>query len=290
MGGSAAAADVAAAAYEDDAPVDLSVRRGFRLPAWVGRDTLVICLSYSGDTEETLAALDEAVERGAPTVAISAGGKLAERAGGRGVHISVPADAPQPRAALGDLTGAAVGALVAAGVLDDRAAEIEAVAATLRRSAERLALNDDDPAATVATWLGDRMPVLWGSEGVSAAAAWRWRCAFNENAKIPAFASALPELVHHEVMGWTAGHGDAVGLIVLREPGEHPSVPRLLEAVLAEVGLEAHQVSAEGDTPLAHALTLMQVGDVASAYHAVSRGVDPAPIDAIGRIKARLSR
>ena len=297
MGGSAAAGDLVAAAYAEDAPVPLEVYRGYRLPAWIGRDSLVICLSYSGNTEETLAAYSEAKARGAHVVAISAGGELAERAARDGVpHLLIPSDAPQPRAALGALTGAALGALVAAGVLEDAVGEVSDVYADLQHPQEEFDADiptDRNRAKQAAAFVGSRVPVIWGSEGVSACAAWRWKCAFNENAKIPAFASSLPELNHHEAVGWTKGHSDAFCLIVLREPGEHPSVQPRLDATLPEIrgaDVEVLEIRAEYTrSPLGRGLELMLTGDVASAFHAIDRGVDPAPIEAIARVKSRLA-
>ena len=297
MGGSAAAGDLVSAAYADDVPVPLEVYRGYRLPSWVGRDTVVICLSYSGDTEETLAAYDEAAGRGAHLVAISAGGALRDRAASGGnPHLAIPADAPQPRAALGSLTGAAIGALVAAGVLEDASDQIAGSVADLHRQREGYDAEvsvEGNRAKQVAGFVGSRIPVIWGSEGVSWPAAWRWKCAFNENAKIPAFASSLPELNHHEVVGWTKGHADAFCLVVLREPGEHASVQTRLDATLPEIraaDVEVLEVRAEsGGSPLSRGLELMLVGDVASAYQAIERGIDPAPIEAIARVKSRLA-
>ncbi|MGH2711351.1 MAG: bifunctional phosphoglucose/phosphomannose isomerase [Actinomycetota bacterium] len=294
MGGSAAAGDLVSAAYSDDSPVPLEVVRGYRLPAWIGRDTLVIALSFSGNTEETITAFDEAAARGAHVVAISAGGKLGERAAsGAGQHVAISGVAPQPRAALGSLTGAAVGVLVASGVLDDASSEIAGAAEDLATIRQELSGGTEGGrAAKAAGFVSSRVPVVWGSEGVSGTAAWRWKCAFNENAKIPAFASALPELNHHEVVGWTKGHADAFCLIVLREPGEHGSVQKRLDATLPEIraaDVEVLEIRAEvGRTPLSRGLELMLVGDVASAYHAIERGIDPAPIEAIARVKARL--
>jgi glucose/mannose-6-phosphate isomerase len=297
MGGSAAAGDLAAAAYEGDAPVPIQVLRGYAPPAWVGRDTLVICLSYSGNTEETLAACDEAAARGAHLVTISTGGALAERASrAGGTHIAVAPDAPQPRAALGSLTGAAIGALVAAGVLEDAESEIDEAAAQLQAGGRDLAPEasaQGNRAKQAAEFVGSRVPVVWGSGGVSQPAAWRWKCAFNENAKIPAFASSLPELNHHEVVGWTKGHGDGFCLVVLREPDEHPSVQPRLDATLPEVraaDVEVLEIRAQPRGPaLARGLELMLVGDVASAYHGIAHGIDPGPIEAIARVKARLA-
>ncbi len=297
MGGSAAAGDLVAATYADDAPVPLHVHRGYRLPAWVGRDTVVVCISYSGNTEETLAAFGEASSRGAHLVAISAGGSLATEAEATGnAHVSRPGDAPQPRSALGSLAGAAIGVIESAGVLEDAAEQVKEARADLTGLVDELGPDvppDANRAKRVASFVGSRIPVVWGSEGVSWPAAWRWKAAFNENAKIPSFASALPELNHHEVVGWTKGHADAFCLAVLREPGEHRSVQARLDATLPEIraaDVEVLEISVEkGTNPLSRGLELMLVGDVASAYHAVDRGIDPAPIEAIARVKARLS-
>jgi glucose/mannose-6-phosphate isomerase len=192
--------------------------------------------------------------------------------------------------------GASVGALVAAGVLDDAAGQIDAARedlSTLGRGLGADVTTDRNRAKRVAAFAASRVPVIWGSEGVSWPAAWRWKCAFNENAKIPAFASALPELSHHEVVGWTKGHGDAFCLIVLREPNEHPSVQARLDATLPEIraaDVEILEVGSEmARSPLSRGLELMLTGDLASAYHAIERGIDPAPIEAIARIKARLA-
>jgi glucose/mannose-6-phosphate isomerase len=297
MGGSAAAGDIAEAALAETAPLPIRTLRGYRLPAHLGKGSLVVCLSYSGNTEETLAAYAEARSRGCRVVAVSAAGELASRAAIDGIpHVELAGDCPQPRAALGHLTGAALGVLTAAGVVPGQDVEVQEAVAHVSAQAAGLAPSvptRSNPAKQLAGWLGERFPVVWGSEGVSGAAAWRWKCAFNENAKIPAFASELPELDHHEVAGWSAGTGERFALIVLREAGEHPSIDARLEATLDQVrrsGIEVREVRALGHSPLARAISLMLLGDVASTYHAMARGIDPAPIEAISKVKARLAR
>ncbi len=289
MGGSAAAADAAVAILRPAAEVPLGIVRGHGLPAHCRGGSLVVCLSYSGGTEEAVACAREAVSRECAVVAICAGGALAEVPGV--TLVRVPPDAGMPRAALGYLTGAVIGVVGAAGVdLPDEDQLREAVA-TLRATAAELAPGArDSEAKRIAAWLGDRLPVIWGSEGITEPAALRWKAAFNENAKIPAVAAALPELDHHEVVGWTKPWGEGFGLLVLRADDEHPSLEARLAATLEVVGdsgLEHREVRARGRSKLAQALSLMLLGDVASTYHALARGVDPAPIEAIARIKAR---
>jgi glucose/mannose-6-phosphate isomerase len=293
MGGSAAAGDVVAGAYQDRVPIPVSTVRGYRLPAHCGPDDLVVCVSYSGNTEETLAAYTEAVGRGCRVIAVCSGGELAARASADGMAAAlVPAGIPQPRAAFGALLGAALGAL--RGVLPDEG-EVEAAAEPVSSLAERLAPGIDsirNPAKVTATWLGDHIPLVWGSEGVTGAAAFRWKSAFNENAKIPAFASVLPELDHHEVVGWSEGWGGGFRLIVLRHEDEHESVGPRIQATLDAIkgsGLESREIHAPAAPPIAAALALTMIGDCASVYHALARGIDPAPIDAIAQVKARLA-
>lgn len=269
--------------------------RGYGLPAWCrGAESLVVCISYSGNTEETLAAYGEAVARGCRVVAISSGGQLAERAGLDGMDtVVVPADVPQPRAALGSLLGAALGALHG---LVPAEGDVEEAVRSATAIAERLGPEVDSEknlAKGIASWLGDRIPVVWGSEGVAEPVAFRWKAAFNENAKIPAFASVFPELDHHEVAGWSEGWGERFHLMVLRHEHEHERVEPRIRATIEAIdgsGLESHhEVHAPPGPPLAAAVTLMMLGDLASAYHALARGIDPAPIEAIARVKSRLA-
>lgn len=286
MGGSAAGADVAAAALDLAVPI-VSVR-GYVLPPHVGPEDLVVCLSFSGGTEETLACHDEAARRGARVVAITSGGALADRAE---TVIRVPAGVPMPRAGLGYLAGAAIGALEAAGLAaaSDHVAEASDSLATLAKEIAPEAPGNE--AMEIAEAVGSRVPVVWGSEGIADAAAFRWKAAWNENAKVPAFASALPELSHHEVEGWSEGRGSGFLLAILRHPGEHPSVARRLEATLPEIeasGLGWREVHARGEGRLARMLSLILVGDLASTYHAIARRVDPTPIPLIARVKERL--
>lgn len=295
MGGSAAAGDAAAASYADRALVPMVTRRGYRVPRGYGEDDLVVCASYSGNTEETVAAFAEARARGCTTIAVCGGGALAEAARAADAPlVTIPADAPVPRAGLGSLVGGVLGALVAAGVLSGVDDELGATAGTLGPLAEELGPEvptERNEAKGLAEWVGERIPVVWGSEGVSAAAAWRWKTAFNENAEVPAFASTLPELDHHEVVGWTAKRGEGFCLMILREGGEHARVQARLDATLEEIadsGLEWREVRARGDTPLVRCLSLGVLGDLSSAYHALGRGIDPAAMESLVRIKGRL--
>jgi glucose/mannose-6-phosphate isomerase len=296
MGGSAAAGDAVAAAFADRVRLPMVTLRGYRVPAGYGEEDLAVCVSYSGDTEETVAAFDAARGRGCSVVAVCGGGRLAERATEADVPlVRIPADAPVPRAGLGSLVGGLLGALGAAGVVPGVDEDLAASAATLDGAAQEWGVDaptSSNEAKAVAEWVGDRIPVVWGSEGVSGAAAWRWKTAFNENAEIPSFASELPELDHHEVVGWTSKRGADFCLLILREEGEHERVQRRLDVTLEELadsGLEWREVRARGEIPLARGLSLALLADLATSYHALARGIDPAAMDVLSRVKERLA-
>jgi glucose/mannose-6-phosphate isomerase len=136
------------------------------------------------------------------------------------------------------------------------------------------------------------VPVIAGAE-VAAAAAYRWKCQINENAGQPAFASALPELDHNEIVGWpAAGEHARFSAVVLEDPGAHPrNVLRVeLTAGAAEAGAEVvERVAARGESRLERLVSLVLLGDLVSLYLAVLRGKDPVAIAPIAALKAALA-
>ncbi len=294
MGGSAISGDLIRAAWRDRLRIPFEVVRGPELPGHCGPRTLVVGSSYSGDTAETLACFEEAVRRGCRTVAVTSGGALARLAAEAGAAVvRLPADLLAPRAAVGHLAFATAGALEAMGVLPPAADEVEEARRELAELLDRLGPErPGNPAKALAARLEGRVPVIWGAEGIGAAAALRWKTNLNENAKVPAFASALPELDHNEVVGWSAGAGQGFFVVALRHRGEHPDVAARFPpsiAVAREAGAEAEEVWASGRTDLARLFTLVATGDLVSVYLALLRGVDPTPVEAIDRLKRALA-
>ncbi|HXF57380.1 MAG TPA: bifunctional phosphoglucose/phosphomannose isomerase [Actinomycetota bacterium] len=297
MGGSAAAGDLARSALGAELPVPLAVVRGYVLPGFCGPGTLVLAVSHSGDTEETLAAYDDALRRGCRVAAVSAGGELARRAERDGVpRASVPGADLMPRSAVGYLAGAVLGVLEQAGLASGAGPALERTAATLEALARDLGPErpaEENEAKSLALWLMGGTPLVWGSEGVAEGPAMRWKTQLNENAKVPAFHAVLPELDHNEVEGWHPGAGAGYRAVVLRHPGEHPRVAARVEATLASLegsGLAFRAVQAVGDTPLEWVFSLVLKGDFASTYLALARGVDPTPAPVLAALKERLRR
>jgi glucose/mannose-6-phosphate isomerase len=294
MGGSAVAGDVVRALYRQRLGVPFDVHRSPSLPAYCGPRSLVIASSYSGGTAETLACFREAAARGCRIIVLSSGGRLASEAE-RGGYAVVPAPpGSMPRAALGHLALGAIGALEAVGVLP-RAAEdvdetVKELAALVSRLGPEVPRGSND-AKELAWQLGDRVPVFWGADGIGAVAAARWKTQCNENAKMPAWSSALPELGHNEVVGWARSAGQRAMVVALRHDDEHPDVAARFGPSL-ELAREAGAVTAEewaaGRSALARLFSLILMGDFTSVYAGLLRGVDPTPVAAIDRLKAAL--
>ena len=285
MGGSAIGADLAAAAIGMRATAPITTIRGYELPDWAASDTLVVCASYSGNTEETLHCFEHAGELGAPRVVVTTGGKLAEgaRAAGDVPVIGVPSGM-QPRAAVvyGTVTSLLCAEL--AGASPSMRAEIEEAAEVARSI-----VDDHDEAKELAAAIGDRIPVVYGGP-TSLAAARRWRGQFNENAKRPAFFGDLPEAHHNEVVGWYHA-GDRLVALILETDHDHDRIGRRLdvtEEVMNEAGVEAHRIRARGKSQLAQVMSLVLLGDLVSVHLALLNGIDPTPVEEIEGLKKRL--
>jgi glucose/mannose-6-phosphate isomerase len=296
MGGSAVAGDVLRALYRERLGVPFDVNRSSVLPAYCGPRTLVVASSYSGRTAETLACFREAVSRGCRVIAIASGGPMASEAGTGGYAVVPVPPGSMPRAALGHIAFGVIGALEAVGLLPQAAPDVEETVAELTALAGRLGpgvprVSNDSK--ELAWQIGDRVPVIWGAEGLGAVAAARWKTQFNENAKVPAWCSSLPELDHNEVVGWTRPAGGSFMVIALRHEDEAADVAARFPISL-DIARDAGAVTAEewaaGRSALARLFSLILMGDFTSTYLGLLRGADPSPIAAIERLKAALAQ
>jgi len=295
MGGSAIGADLVLACLPG-LSVPAAVVRGYALPEWVGPETLVIVVSYSGQTEEALACAAQALSRGCVPVCVSSGGGLVALAEAEGLPLVVVPGGSQPRAAVGLLSMPLLATLEASGLCHEHASDVEAAAIQLEADNAMLgpgSPDEENPAKSLARRLEKRLAVIYGA-GPTAPVARRWKGQINENAKAPAFFNELPELDHNELMGWTSlPHvtSSTVALFLHDESGEE-RLARRAELTAREyeaLGVATELVAAHGDSPLARLFSLVQLGDYASCYLALLYGVDPTPVDAIQAFKASLA-
>jgi len=295
MGGSGIGHDVLAAIAAPQSPVPICVCKDYEVPAFVGPQSLVLAASFSGNTEETVAAFSASLARGARVVVVAGGGRLAELAADARVPVvPVPRDIPHPRLAIGAMSVAPLLVLEALGLLPGASSLVASAAEQLSRRRDQLAAGD--LAAQIAGRIGRTIPLIYGGGAIGRAAAMRWKCQVNENAKSPAFFSAHPELDHNELAGW-GQMGDItrqlLTLVDLRHDFEHPQVVRRFAAVdevMEEVVAGIVTVRAAGEGPLAQLFDLVLVGDVVALALAAREGVDPGPIPVLEDLKVAVAR
>ena len=290
MGGSAIGGDLAASALGDRLSLPLTTVRGYGLPGWTPPDRAVLCSSFSGNTEETLACYEAADALGARRVVASTGGELAAAARRDGVPVvGLPATLPAPRAAVGYMFAVATEVAALCGAAAPIRTEVDSSAAHLEAQRERLV----ERAAGLACELEGLVPVIYGG-GLTSAVAYRWKCELNENAKLPAFSNRLPELDHNELVGWEAGEvSGRFGVVLLEDRGQHPRERQRFELTARMIETHAGavvRIETEGESPTERLLWAVMLGDLLSLQLAARRGVDPNPIELIARLKSELGR
>jgi glucose/mannose-6-phosphate isomerase len=243
----------------------------------------VLCASYSGGTEETLALFEDATERGLSRVVLTTGGRLAERAREEGVPVIGVPSGMQPRAAVVYMVVATLECAALCGAGPSLRGELEGAEPLLRRLANEEAA-DDSHAKRLARELHGRIPVVYGAEAMVAVAR-RWKNQLNENAKLPAFWGALPEVDHNEVCAWERDHN--LHAVFLDDPDADERTRRRFDPT-ARIAQPASRVHPVGANPTERVLGAVLLGDLVSVYLAVLDGVDPGAIDAIERLKAAL--
>jgi glucose/mannose-6-phosphate isomerase len=291
MGASGLAGDVAAAYGAPRAPVPIWAGHHSELPAFVGPYTLVIALSWSGTTGETVSAVAAALEAGAPAVVVTGGGALADLAAASGLtRFTLPPGLPAARTALGAMVVPVLLTLAHIGLIPEATPSLASTAAALARRRDALAASPG-PAEEVARLIGRTIPLIYGASGLGAVAARRWKHQINLNAKTPAFCSVQPELSHDEVAGW-GQHGDMTRqiftLITLRQAGEPPAVARQFELandITDEVMANILSVWAEGDDDLGRFFDHALFGDFVSLHLAGREGIDPGPTPVVDDLR-----
>lgn len=294
MGGSGMGGGLARAALGDHASRPIAVSRAYGLPPWATPETTVLCASYSGNTEETLACYEAAGFVGARRVVVTSGGKLAEMARADDVPVIPIPGGFQPRAAVAYLTVATLEVAALCGIAPRMTSEVDVAAS----HAEELVAEwgpdgpDDSLAKTIARGISGTVPLIAGA-GLTAPIAYRWKTQLNENAKIPAFSHELPELDHNEIVGWEGiGKLGPFSAIFLDDEDLHPRVRsriELTEWLLAPNAAATFRVDTQGKNPVERVFSMVLLGDLVSLYVAVLRGIDPTPVTVIERLKQELS-
>ncbi|MBU6427606.1 MAG: bifunctional phosphoglucose/phosphomannose isomerase [Cyanobacteria bacterium REEB65] len=292
MGGSAISGDLARAVLQPHWDVPITVLRQPAVPAWVDARTLCLFISYSGNTQETLAAFSAAQRRGAAMAAIASGGQLEALCSRAGVSVLGVEAGWQPRAALGHLYFTLLGMLGSLGAPVDPQ---RAIARLQELCAAYGPQDGENPAKRLAQRLFESsgMPLIAGVSPATDAVAMRWKCQLNENAKTTVLVGAFPELTHNEIVNLIESREPRT-VVVLRDPADSSLVTaqiREAAALLEQAGIgEVLQIEAEGNDPLERQLGLVCLGDFVSVYLAYLKGIDPTPVAPIVALKQGLAR
>lgn len=297
MGGSAIGGDLLSSLAANLGKPIVFVHRGYDLPAFVDSQTLVIASSYSGNTEETLSAFAQAMERNCTKFVITTGGRLRELAQENGIPVFIIDYHSQPRAALGYSFVPLLSLLGKLGLLEDQLANVEAMLQELEGLLDKLAENipeSHNPAKQLARSLFGKLIIIYGA-GILAPVAKRWKGQFNENSKALAFYETFPELNHNAVVGYEFPREVAGNtyVILLHSPSLHPRILaryRVTGEILEKAGLEYKIVTALGSDDLTRMMSHVFLGDWVSYYLAMIHETDPTPVRMIDYLKQRLGQ
>jgi glucose/mannose-6-phosphate isomerase len=296
MGAAGRAGDLLAAVLGNTCPLPIVTHRGYGLPGWVGPADLVVVVSYSGTTQETVSAADEAVRRGCRLFTVAAAGSLlADRTSGRGPLAALTRSNRRSATSVWALSMPLIVLAGRLGLTGGGDAAVGDTVEILELMTERYKPTRDtflNPAKTLALALAGRLPVIWGSSAATGVAAARFASQLAVIAQYPAISGVLPEAGHQESAGPDRReHGDLpVHFVLFRDTEEHPQIARRADAareLRKEMGSTVNEITAEGSTPLARLASLAALGDFASVYLAMLLGVDPAGPRMAGALPVR---
>lgn len=296
VGGSASGGDLVKALVDEEGRIPFFVSRDYTVPNWVDRDDLVIAASYSGNTEETLSAYEDARRRGSQIVAVTSGGTLANQAERDQMPvIRIPAGQP-PRTALGYMFASVLRIATAfdAIPIQDIQGAIRALKDTVNACGPQVP-TAENIAKRIATGLTRKVGLVYGLGGWQSSVAYRWRCQINENGKNLAISHGFPELNHNEILGWIEAaeqNPNGYACVILKGGIATGQMKKRLHVTEQLIGSRAEffHARALGETRLAEMLSLCLLGDFVSIYLAALNGVDPESIDWINVLKSELSR
>ena len=279
MGGSAIGGDLLKS-YMYDKLLPVFVIRDYDLPAFVDDNTLVFCLSYSGNTEETLSCLTEAKNRNAKVVTICSGGKLAELSE---TLISIP-EGLQPRNALGYLFFPMLGVLFNSGLADVKNPELNQLIKMLSDVAYF-----DEKGRDIAKKVRDRIVAVYSSARMEPAA-YRLKTELNENSKHPAWHHVFTELCHNELVSVQGMERSKNFILLIRSKGDHERIKKRMDICkpMFEDRADVEEILALGDSHLARLFSVIYLGDWISYHVAMLKHIDPTPVTVIEDLKRAL--
>lgn len=288
LGGSGIGGTIVSQLLEHESSVPIIVNKKYFVPSFVGNNTLSIISSYSGNTEETIAAMQESIDKGAHVVCITSGGIIAERAKKNNLDlILIPGGMP-PRACLGYSLTQLLFVLKHFGFAKiDIQKSYQNIIQIL--DAEKNAIKEE--AKKIAEKIYTKIPVIYSAD-MTEGIAIRFRQQINENSKMLCWHHALPEMNHNELVGWRTENKD-LAVIIFKTPFDYERTVFRFEFtknVCKQYTDTIIEIMSKGNNPLEAAIYLIHIGDWISVYAAELRGVDATEVDIIGNLKSELAK
>ncbi len=285
MGGSALPGEILKSLFSGS-KLKITLVKNYKIPDWANSKTLFFAVSYSGNTEETISAYREAMRKSCRIVALASGGKLKELAEKQKVQfikLPHPFDGFQPRAAVGYMFFAILGVLMNSRIIPDMSKDIDKLDTALR--AEKYA----EKAQDLAEMLADKIPIIYTSEKL-AAAGYKWKIAFNENAKTHAFFNVYPEMNHNEINAYVNIKGK-FHVIMLSNDDDHKQIRKrmkITKELYKKKGVDVTELAVKGDSLLAKLFSAIVIGDLVSYFVAIKEKTDPTPVKMVEDLKKQL--
>ncbi len=298
MGGSAIGGDFVRTYLADQLTVPLFINRNYGLPMYVDSSTLVIVSSYSGNTEETIAAFEEAKKRGCKILIATTGGKIGQAAAdGNYPHVMLPGGF-EPRAALGYSFGPILQLLQKVGFIANQDQVVADTCSFLQESRKKLAIGigeSRNEAKKIAARLKDKIGIVYAGADFYDVAAIRFKGQICENGKHLSYANICPEFNHNELVGFDYPKALVKKLLVLflSGPADSQGVTnrfKVVDKIVREKGAGSLTLKAKGPNRLSEIFSLVQLGDLASYYLALVNKTDPSPVHVINRLKSSLEK
>lgn len=298
MGGSAIGGDLARSFLNSKLEIPFHICRHYKLPEFVDDESLVIASSYSGNTEETLSAIDDALDRKAMIAAISTGGMLADVCKINDIPMATLSAGMQPRAALGYSFVPILVLLEKVGLIPGMADEVKHTIEKLKDYREDYIESSTikgNLAKTLATKLQGKIVVIYSGPTLTDTVGVRWKGQICENSKALAFANQFAEFNHNELVGWSdlmRQYADNFKVVILRDEGDHPQIKKRMDIVkplIEDGGTEVIEIKSRGTSEMERMFSLIQIGDFVSYYMAILEKQDPTPVISIEMLKAALT-
>ena len=298
MGGSAIGGDLVKSVMEAESTIPVNVLRNYKLPEWAGKKTLVIISSYSGNTEESISAYHDAINRGCQIICAGTGGEIGGLAEfNKNPFLNLPKGLP-PRGAIAYSSVPWLVIFASMGMISDKSMEIQQAVHTLKDLAE---LNGDinsdveGSALNIAGKLKGKIPLIYVSSGSFYVIGRRWANQIHENAKTLAYYNELPEMNHNEIMGWNLSGltDDSVVPLFLYSDLYHERVKLrfdITSRLVEDKGVNPIRIDAPEGNLLTQLFGLINFGDFVSYYLALLNNVDPESVDIISELKKELAK